>query len=91
MASILQDIVAEVSDNWPAFSYLLLMTGFSIRFLCERRAETRLLKQVSEELRETICLRLDRLEYLIRYADSEEPIKRNSGRTGRFATVSRRS
>ena len=75
MASIIQDIAGEVSDNWPAFLYILVATGFSIRFLSERRAETRVLRQMGEELHQTICIRLDRIEHLVQYSITEKIIE----------------
>ncbi len=67
MASFTQEIAAELSDNWPAFLYIAVMTGFSIRFLYERRAETRVLRQLSDQVHETMRARFDRLEYLVRH------------------------
>jgi hypothetical protein len=72
MASFIQDISAEISDNWPAFLYIAVMAGFSIRFLSERRAETRVLKRLGAELHETIQVRFDRLEEMIRNPSAAE-------------------
>ena len=64
-----QDVVNEVADNWPAFVYILLMLGFSICFLRERRRETRVLREMGERMQEGIRLRFDRLEQLVRESD----------------------
>src|ERR1700735_1717661 len=49
-----QDVVSELADNWPAFVYIVLMLGFSILFLRERRAEAKVLKELSRALEERI-------------------------------------
>ncbi len=89
MATVFQDISSEISDNWPAFLYIAVMSGFSIRFLCERRAETRMLKKLGEELHSTIHTRFDRLEYLVRRSSGTEPFA-NDHETSQFVTAKRR-
>jgi hypothetical protein len=93
MASLTQGLAAEISDNWPAFLYIAVTTGFSIRFLCERRAETRVLKQLGEQLHETMCIRFDRLERLARQTHPTEfPVVESSGSTSeQLAVVARRA
>jgi hypothetical protein len=65
MATI-QDITSEVSDNWPAFTYMLMITIFSVVFFRERRAERRLVRRLGEGIQESIQARFDRLESLVR-------------------------
>jgi hypothetical protein len=90
MATVFQDIASEVSDNWPAFLYIAVMTGFSVRFLCERRAETRTLKKLGDELHATVHARFDRLEYLVRHSNRAESVV--EGRDAdQFVAVKRRA
>jgi hypothetical protein len=65
MASIIHDIANQLSDNWPAFSYIALMVVFSLRFLHERREETRTLERKANELRDCLLDRMYNLERLI--------------------------
>jgi len=65
MASVIQDVTTEISDNWPAFLYIAMTVGFSVCFLRERRAETRVLKQIGEGLQDSVRARFDRLEGMI--------------------------
>ena len=65
MASVIQDVTTEISDNWPAFLYIAMTVGFSVCFLRERRAETRILKQIGEGLQDSVRARFDRLEGMI--------------------------
>jgi len=62
----LRDVIA---DNWPAFVYILITTGFSIRFLYERRAEAQIVRDIGENLRREITSRLDRIEDSLRSRD----------------------
>ncbi len=89
MVTMFQDIASEVSDNWPAFLYISVMTGFSIRFLCERRAEARILRKLGDALHLTIHTRFDRLEDLIRQSNGAEPFV-EVRETDQFVAVSRR-
>jgi hypothetical protein len=68
MASLLQTIGSELSDNWPAFTYILVMTAFSIRFLQERREEARIVKRIGDEVQAEFRLRFDRIEELLQEA-----------------------
>ena len=61
-----------VADDWPAFVYILIATGFSIRFLQERRAEAQMVRQIGENLRSEITSRLDRIEDSLRRRDGPE-------------------
>jgi hypothetical protein len=72
MASVIQDICSELSDNWPAFLYIAMTVGFSVCFLRERRAETRVLKQIGEGLQESVRARFDRLERMIEELAAKE-------------------
>ena len=77
MDKVIQQISAEIADNWPAFTYILLTVAFSIRFFSDRRAETRILRKLGDELHATIHARFDRLEEMVRHsrsgvAESEE-------------------
>ena len=90
MATVFQDIASEVSDNWPAFLYIAVMTGFSIRFLCERRAEARILKKLGEELHATIHTRFDRLEYLVLSSGATEQFVEDR-ETSQFVAIKHRS
>lgn len=74
MGSIIQDLVSTVTDNWPAFLYIAMATGFSVCFLRERRAETRILKQMGAGLEECIRARFDRLEYLVQNANTRAAV-----------------
>jgi hypothetical protein len=64
MESIAESVVNEVADNWPAFVYIALTIGFSVCFLCERRAEIQLLKRLGAGLHE----RIDRLEHMVAHS-----------------------
>ncbi len=59
-------IVSEIADNWPAFLYIAMTSGFSILFLRERRTETRVLRYRARRLDERIQKRFVALERLIR-------------------------
>ncbi len=72
MASVIHEIGAELSDNWPAFLYIAMTVGFSVCFLRERRAETRLLKQIGEGLQDSVRARFDRLEGMIEKIAAKE-------------------
>jgi len=72
MASIIQEVTTELSDNWPAFLYIAMTVGFSVCFLRERRAETRVLKQIGEGLLESVQARFDRLEGMIQQLSDKE-------------------
>ena len=91
MAPFIQDITSEVSDNWPAFLYILVMTAFSLRFLSERRAEARILKSLGNELHATIHTRFDHLEDLFRNSNRTEPVAGvpNRQATNPFTTAAR--
>ena len=65
MEPIIPLLVRELSDNWPAFLYIAVATAFSIRFLYERRAETRLLKEFADSLQASVDARFDRLESMV--------------------------
>ena len=69
MEPIIRAITSEVADNWPAFLYIAIASGFSICFLRERRAETRILKKMGAGLEECVRLRFDRLEYLVQHSE----------------------
>ena len=60
-----EDIRAEVADNWPAFVYIMMTLVFSFLFFRQRRRETRLVREIGEGIRESICSRLDHLEALV--------------------------
>jgi hypothetical protein len=53
--------VGEIYENWPAFTYIGLMVGFSILFFRERRAETEALKRIGSSLQD----RIERLEQIL--------------------------
>jgi hypothetical protein len=72
MGSVIRDIGTELSDNWPAFLYIAMTVGFSVCFLRERRAETRVLKQIGEGLHESVKARFDRLEGMIEKMAAKE-------------------
>jgi hypothetical protein len=72
MASVIQDVTTEISDNWPAFLYIAMTVGFSVCFLRERRAETRVLKQIGEGLQDSVRARFDRLEGMIQELSDKE-------------------
>jgi hypothetical protein len=55
MVAIIEDIAAELADNWPAFVYMGLTLGFSVCYFRERRAE-----------RAVISARFDKLESLVK-------------------------
>ncbi len=65
MTKAMQEVVGELSDNWPAFVYIIMSAAFSIGFLRERRAETRLLRILGAELQESTRIRFERLEQII--------------------------
>jgi hypothetical protein len=71
MQSIVQDVMVEVADNWPAFVYIALTIGFSFLFLRERRAETRYLRELGSGLQESIRHRFDQVERLIEQANTK--------------------
>jgi hypothetical protein len=60
--SIIQIVVSEIAENWPAFIYIGMMIGFSILFFRERRAEAEALRQIGTGIHE----RIDRVESLIK-------------------------
>jgi hypothetical protein len=62
MVAIMQDITAELTDNWPAFVYMALTLGFSVCYFRERRAE-----------RAVISARFDKLESLVKRATASSP------------------
>ena len=66
MAQMMHDAMEELADNWPAFLYIFTMVGFSLRFLHERREETKTLRRIADELQHSYHERCDRLEALIR-------------------------
>jgi len=72
--SFTQAAISEIADNWPAFVYIMLTTGFSVAFLKERRRETRVLKSTAESLQLTFDKRFSRLESLLlsNYSDKRE-------------------
>lgn len=76
MQPLIPTLISEISDNWPAFLYILIATGFSICFLRERRAETRALRRIGDGLQESINARFDRLERII-ISGREETQKRS--------------
>jgi hypothetical protein len=47
-------IKAELADNWPAFTYILLVVAFSVLFFRQQRTEAQRLQE-----------RLDKLESVI--------------------------
>jgi hypothetical protein len=65
MELFFREVRSELTDNWPAFLYIATTTAFSICFLRERRAETRILKELGAGLQESIRRRFDRLEQLV--------------------------
>jgi hypothetical protein len=87
MDTFVQDIAAELADNWPAFVYIAMSIMFSFFFFRQRRAETRLVRQIGEGIQENITARLDRLESLIRKSAETLPPEGPSHARGR-ATVS---
>lgn len=62
---IIQNVKSELADNWPAFLYIFATTLFSICFLRERRAETRLMQEIGADLQRSVRIRFDHLERLI--------------------------
>lgn len=68
--SFTQAAISEIADNWPAFVYILVTTGFSLAFLRERRQETRILKSTAESLQLTIDKRFSKLENLLLATDT---------------------
>ncbi len=54
MTTFLEEVRVELADNWPGFTYILMMICFSVFFFRERRAE----RKIAGE-------RFDRLESLI--------------------------
>jgi len=64
--SIPEEVMVEIADNWPAFTYITLVCISSVVFLRERRAEAQLLKQASAKIQEEMQRRFDRLEKMIR-------------------------
>ena len=87
MDAFVQDIAAELADNWPAFVYIAMSIVFSFFFFRQRRAETRLVRQIGEGIQESITARLDRLESLIRSSAETRPPDGQSNARSR-ATVS---
>jgi hypothetical protein len=69
MGFTVQDLTAEIADNWPAFLYILMSLGFSFFFFRQRRAETQLVRQIGEGIQEEIRTRLDRLELLVQQSN----------------------
>ena len=70
MGTIIQDLSSELADNWPAFTYILMTLVFSVCFFRERRAEKRLVQEISEGIQDDIRSRFDRLERLVRASGS---------------------
>ena len=62
MDTFTQDAWKEFADNWPAFLYILCMVGFSIRFLQERRKETKQVCEIGREIQHAFNARFDRIE-----------------------------
>ena len=60
LTMFMQEAERELADNWPAFTYILLMIAFSLIFFRERREE-----------RKDIEIRFDRLELLMRQRGRE--------------------
>lgn len=87
-----QAVVNQISDNWPGIVYILLMLGFSVCFLRERREESRLHLQMSERLLQVISGRLDRLEQLVKQSPAqsvaEEHFDRRADQVGRRVSPS---
>jgi hypothetical protein len=88
MNGFVQDIADELADNWPAFVYIAMSIVFSIFFFRQRRAETRLVRQIGEGIQENIAARLDRLESLIRKSAETPPLETQSPRERGRATFS---
>ena len=65
MDNLIREMSSEIADNWPAFLFIANSAGFSILFLRERRAETRMLREAAETLQQGLHSRLDRLECAI--------------------------
>lgn len=66
MVLIAQELISELSDNWPAFTYIALTVSFSIFFIRERRLETREVRRAGASLQHEIHQRFERLEALVR-------------------------
>jgi len=62
MATTIQELTAELADNWPAFVYIAMTVGFSICYFRERRAEKEILRA-----------RFDRLEMLLQQSAEGRP------------------
>jgi hypothetical protein len=73
-STVLQDVTQELADNWPAFMFIATSTVFSICFLRERRAETRLVQKIAKELQQDFDTRFDRIEAIIMSSDSRGAI-----------------
>ena len=69
--SLIQEIRAEIADNWPAFVYMGMMIVFSLYFFRERRSEARMVRQIGESVQEDMRHRFDELERLLRKRDQE--------------------
>jgi len=59
-------VTETIVDNWPALVYIGIATGFSLGFLRERRAETRMVRELGESLKSEITSRLDKIESSLR-------------------------
>ena len=73
MDTFTQDAWKEFADNWPAFLYILCMVGFSIRFLQERRTETKQVCEIGRAMQQAFNARFDRIERIM--ADEQTNVK----------------
>ena len=79
--SFIESAMNELADNWPAFVYIVMTIVFSFLFLRQRRAETRLVKEIAEQLQQSIGTRFDHLERILR---REEPVRGDENPVGPF-------
>jgi len=83
-----QDLLNEIRDNWRALVYIVLMIVSSICFHRERRAETRILRDMAKDFQQGIWIRLDRLETLVQERPSSTLDRTNQHPFSRYGSAS---